>query len=157
MKNIYKFMFGENYQKVIDEAKKRQESVDTEKSDSELARLQEEFRKTVTLDIAAAGKGDTSNFPVEEAFYSMTKLNRIIKLSSSRYNDRKKTHLIRGLDEKIKSGVPFIEDVSTGSCSVESNLGGWNYLVVLDKNKELWVVDYVLTRTIYKLKIKSAL
>jgi hypothetical protein len=145
-------MFGDDYEEVMKKAEENRSAVDPEKERLEIKKREEEFRKTLTLEIALQGKAEIKGYEVKEVFYSMTLLNRLIKLSSSRYNDEPKSHLIRNLDAKIRTGEPFVKDISTGSCSIMNNLGGWSYMVVMDKDKQLWLVDFHLARTIYKMK-----
>jgi hypothetical protein len=149
-------MFGEDYEEVMKNNEKNKEVVDPEKESLEIARLQEEFKRTLTLEIAVGDKAQYKDLPVEELIYSKTSMNRIIKLSSSRYNDQPKSRLISSLDEKVRLGEPFVKEISTGSCSMMNNLGGWSYLVVLDKDGQLWVIDWELTRKIYKISRRSA-
>lgn len=72
---------------------------------------------------------------VMEIKANKTNLNKIIKWSTSRFNEYKKSEVIEYILSDFKKGKDVKKTYGTGSYSESGNLAGWRYVFTI-KNKK---------------------
>ncbi len=78
----------------------------------------------------------------EEVKANKTNLNKIIKWSTSRFNEYRKGDVIEIILNKIKEGKDYKQRFGTGSFAESGSLAGWEYVFKI-KNGEATLYDSI--------------
>lgn len=78
-------------------------------------------------------------------------LNSVIRWSSSRYNEKKKSDVVEQIIFLIEKGLDVKEEFVTGSYSERGHLGGWDYILEIKEGASTLTEKSVETK-VYQIE-----